>query len=96
MSFLLETPGLSGPFNACSPQAVTNAEFTAALGRALKRPAVLPVPAPVLRLVMGEAAEMLLTGQRCVPRALQEQGFEFAHPDLDRALADIISEMRTV
>ena len=94
MSFLIETPDLSGPFNACSPQAVTNAGFTAALGRALKRPAVLPVPAPALRLIMGEAANMLLTGQRCVPRALLDQGFEFDQPDLDRALADIIAEIR--
>jgi NAD dependent epimerase/dehydratase family enzyme len=94
MSFLLETPGLSGPFNACSPQAVTNAGFTAALGRVLKRPAVLLVPAPVLRLIMGEAADMLLTGQRCVPQALLKQGFEFKHPDLDMALADIIAEIR--
>jgi uncharacterized protein (TIGR01777 family) len=96
ISFLLEQPGLSGPFNACSPQAVTNAEFTAALGRALKRPAILPVPAPLLRLVMGEAAGMLLSGQRCVPKALLENGFEFSHPDLDRALADIICETRKV
>ena len=90
MSFLLETPEASGPFNACSPRPVTNAEFTAALGRALKRPAFLPVPAPALRLVMGEAATMLLTGQRCAPAALHALGFGFAHADLDEALADIV------
>lgn len=95
MSFLLETPRASGPYNACSPDPVTNARFTAALARALKRPAILPVPAPALRLIMGEAAEMLLTGQRCVPAALGALGFTFAHPDLDKALADVIPALKT-
>ena len=95
MSFLLETPRASGPYNACSPDPVTNASFTAALARALKRPAILPVPAPALRLIMGEAAEMLLTGQRCVPAALKALGFTFAHPDLDKALADVIPALKT-
>ena len=94
MSFLLETPEAAGPFNACSPRPVTNADFTAALGRALKRPAVLPVPAPALRLVMGEAATMLLTGQRCAPAALHALGFGFDHPDLDESLADIIPSLK--
>jgi uncharacterized protein (TIGR01777 family) len=94
MSFLLETPAARGAFNACSPQAVTNAGFTAALGRALKRPAVLPVPASALRVVLGEAATMLLTGQRCVPAALQAMGFAFEHPDLDRALAGIVPALK--
>lgn len=94
MSFLLETPEAAGPFNACSPRPATNAEFTRALARALKRPAFLPVPAPVLRLVMGEAATMLLTGQRCAPAALHALGFGFDHPDLDEALADVIPALR--
>lgn len=91
MSFLLETPTACGPCNACSPQPVTNARFTAALAGALGRPAFLPVPAPALRLLMGEAATMLLTGQRCVPAALQAMGFTFTHPDVDKALADIVA-----
>lgn len=94
MGFLLETPAARGAFNACSPGAVTNAGFTAALGRALKRPAVLPVPPFALRLVLGEAASMLLSGQRCVPAALQALGFAFEHPDLDRALADIVPALK--
>ena len=94
MGFLLETPAARGAFNACSPGAVTNAGFTAALGRALKRPAVLPVPPFALRLVLGEAATMLLSGQRCVPAALQALGFAFEHPDLDRALADIVPALK--
>jgi uncharacterized protein len=90
MSFLLETPAASGPFNACAPEPVTNARFTAALAGALGRPAFLPVPAFALRLAMGEAASMLLSGQRCHPAALQRLGFEFSFPDMDAALAHII------
>ena len=94
MSFLLETPAAHGAFNACSPEAVTNDGFTASLARALKRPAFLPVPPFALRLVLGEAAAMLLSGQRCVPAALQALGFVFEHPDLDRALADIVPALK--
>lgn len=94
MSFLLETAEAKGPFNACAPGAVTNAGFTAALARALGRPAVLPVPAFALRLLLGEAASMLLAGQRCVPAALQARGFTFDYPDLGLALADIIPAIR--
>jgi hypothetical protein len=94
MSFLLETPAAAGPFNACSPEPVTNAQFTAALAKTLRRPAFLPVPALALRLVMGEAAGMLLASQRCVPAALARLGFAFHHPRLDLALADIIPRLK--
>lgn len=94
MSFLLENPAARGAFNACAPEVVTNAGFTASLARVLKRPAVLPVPPFALRLVMGEAAAMLLSGQRCVPAALQALGFAFEHPNLDRALADIVPALK--
>ena len=94
ISFLLETPEARGPINACAPEAVTNAAFTRALGRALKRPAVLPVPALALRLLLGETAGMLLTGQRCVPAALQSLGFSFEYPDLERALSDIVATLK--
>jgi hypothetical protein len=90
MSFLLETPAASGPFNACAPEPVTNASFTAALAAALKRPAFLPVPAFALSLILGEAAGMLLTGQRCRPAALERLGFTFDFPRIEEALADII------
>jgi uncharacterized protein (TIGR01777 family) len=90
MSFLLETPAASGPFNACAPEPVTNSDFTRTLAAALKRPAVLPVPAFALSLILGEAAGMLLTGQRCRPAALERLGFEFDFPRIEEALADII------
>jgi uncharacterized protein (TIGR01777 family) len=87
--YLLQHPTLAGAFNACAPAPVTNAEFTAALGRALQRPTLLPVPAPPLRLLLGEMAELLLGGQRVQPLRALEAGFEFRHPTLDAALAAI-------
>lgn len=90
MGFLLENPALSGAFNACSPNPTTNTDFTRTLAQTLKRPAFFPVPAPALRLIMGEMASMLLEGQRCVPARLLEAGFTFSYPALDTALADIL------
>jgi uncharacterized protein (TIGR01777 family) len=86
----LATPALSGAVNATAPAPVTNADFAAALGKALRRPAILPLPALPLRLALGDfAEELLLGGQRVVPAAALASGFEFAYPDLDRALAAI-------
>ena len=90
LAFLLETPNAAGMFNACAPHPVTNAEFTRALGRALGRPAVLPVPGFVLKLALGEAATMLLGGQRCLPGRLDDLGFGFEHPRLDAALMSLV------
>ncbi len=76
-----------GPVNAVAPAPVTNAELTRSLGRTLRRPTPLPVPAALLRLALGELAGELLDSRRVVPRAAQEWGFEFAFPSLDEALA---------
>jgi NAD dependent epimerase/dehydratase family enzyme len=76
----------SGAVNACSPDPVTNAGFSRALGRALKRPTVLPVPGIALRLLYGEMASVVTASQRMVPRRARELGYEFAHPELDGAL----------
>ncbi len=82
------TDSLSGPVNLSSPNPVRNAEFTAALGTAVSRPAILPVPAFALRLAMGELADLaLLGGQRVVPARLGATGFAFTDPTIDRALA---------
>lgn len=91
MAFLLEEPRAKGVVNACAPHPVTNAEFTHTLGKVLRRPTILPVPAAVLRLVLGEAASMLLTGQRCIPEALTRLGFAFEHPELGPALRAILA-----
>lgn len=88
IEFAIDNPSLSGPVNLTSPNAVTNAAFTAALARALRRPALLPVPAFALRLALGEMAdEALLASQRVQPEKLLKAGFPFAHPQLDEALA---------
>ena len=70
-----------------APEPVTNRDFSKALGRALHRPAVAPVPAFALRLLYGEMAEIVTEGQRAVPERALADGFAFAHPDLDEALA---------
>lgn len=89
--FLLTAAEISGPVNLTAPGAVTNAEYSKAIGRAVHRPAVVPVPAPALRLAVdGLADEVLLAGQRVHPRVLLEAGFDFAHPDIDLALAAVI------
>jgi uncharacterized protein (TIGR01777 family) len=75
-----------GPVNVSAPEPVTNKEFSRALGRALRRPAVLPVPALGIRALYGEMAHIVVTGQRAVPARAQALGYDFRHPDLDEAL----------
>lgn len=86
--FALETD-LAGPVNLTAPRPVTNAEMAAAIGRALRRPAAVPVPAALPRLLLGrEMADLLLfVSQRAHPAALEAAGFSFRHPDVDAALA---------
>jgi len=79
-----------GPVNGVGPQEATSRTFASALGRALHRPAILPMPALALRVIFGEAANVLLASQRAEPRVLLTNGFTFAFPDLDGALADIV------
>jgi hypothetical protein len=85
--FALDTPGLAGPVNAAAPGAATNAEFVRSLGRALGRPAVIPAPAFVLRMALGEMAQIVLSSQRVVPRALEQAGYLFRYLTLADALA---------
>jgi uncharacterized protein len=85
--FLLEQPGLDGPVNLTAPRPVTNAQLTAALASALGRPAVLRVPAPVLRAALGEVSSELLSSARVVPRKLLDAGFAFRYPDIASVLA---------
>jgi uncharacterized protein len=84
--YLAALEGWSGAVNATAPTPVTNAEFSKALGRALHRPAVAPVPGAAIRLLYGDMAEIVTTGQRALPRRTQELGYAFRHPDLDEAL----------
>ena len=86
----LGTPSLEGPVNATAPAPVTNAEFTHALGHALGRPAVLPVPGIALKLALGQMASALVTGQRVLPNRAKASGYSFAHPELEGALAAML------
>jgi uncharacterized protein len=86
----LDDRAWSGAINAAAPDPVTNREFSRALGRVLHRPAIAPVPGFALRLLYGEMAEVVTTGQRAVPRRLLELGYRFRHPDLDEALASAL------
>ena len=79
-----------GPVNATAPNPVTNAEFSKALGRALHRPAVLPVPGFAMHALYGEMAAIVTTGQRAIPRAALARGHRFEHPDVGEALADAL------
>lgn len=84
-------PEASGPVNLTAPAPATNAELSQALGRVLHRPAVLPVPGVALRLLYGEMASIVLTGQRVVPARLAELGYAFRHAELEPALRDVLS-----
>jgi uncharacterized protein (TIGR01777 family) len=81
---------ISGPVNLTGPEPVTNAEFTAALGRVVHRPTVLPVPGIAAHLALGEFAGEVLGGQRAVPARLHEAGYAFRHTDVESALRDTL------
>jgi uncharacterized protein len=87
----LEDAAVSGTVNASSPNPATNRDFSKALGRALNRPAVMPIPGLVLDLKFGkEFGQVLRGGQRVIPRRTQELGYAFKHPELDEALRDVL------
>jgi uncharacterized protein (TIGR01777 family) len=89
--FAIDDMKTSGAMNVVAPRAVSNAELSRAIGRALRRPSWLRVPAFVLKAGLGEASSAILTGQAARPRVLSEAGFTWQHPDLDEALADLMS-----
>jgi len=87
----LEDERWSGPVNATAPDPVPNHDFSKALGRVLKRPALLPVPAFALRALYGEMAEIVTTGARVLPAKALVLGYEFSHPRLEEALRSAIA-----
>jgi uncharacterized protein len=88
MLFELDNESARGPVNLTAPEPVTNRELSKALGRALRRPAVAPVPALAVRALYGEMAEIVTTGQRAVPKRLLELGYAFRQPELESAIRD--------
>jgi uncharacterized protein (TIGR01777 family) len=89
--FLIDDPRASGPFNLVAPEPATNAAFSRALARTLRRPLLLAVPSPALRLLFGEVAGELLEGQRAAPRRLLAAGYRFGFPEVGGALADLLA-----
>ena len=90
--FVLERE-IEGPVNLCAPNPVTSKQFTDALGRALRRPTILPAPAFAIRAVFGEMGDnVLLCGRRALPARLLDAGFEFSAPTIDAALGRALAE----
>jgi uncharacterized protein (TIGR01777 family) len=87
---LLAEDRAHGPYNLTSPELLTHRELMRALGRAMRRPSTLRVPALAVRLVLGQMSTLLLKGQRAVPRRLLDLGFEFRFPTIDAALQDLL------
>ncbi|WP_091664233.1 TIGR01777 family oxidoreductase [Micromonospora auratinigra] len=91
-TFLLTRDELAGPVNLVGPAPVTNAEFTRELARQLHRPAIMPIPAPALKVVLGGFAHEALTSTRVLPAVLDRAGFRWTHPDLPGALHAALTE----
>jgi hypothetical protein len=91
LRFLLEHPECQGPYNGTAPYPVSQREFARTLGRVLSRPALLPTPALAVRLALGEAAGVLLTGARVLPARALAAGFSFRHPELEGALRSLLA-----
>lgn len=83
----LEDPAWSGAYNAVAPEPTRMGIFAAALGRCLRRPSLLPVPGPILQLLLGDGAQVVLEGQQVLPTRTVSQGFQFQYPELNGALA---------
>jgi uncharacterized protein (TIGR01777 family) len=91
--WLIETPTATAAYNGTAPAPETNAVFAAALGRALHRPALLPMPGFALKLIVGEMSAILLEGQKVLPARALAEGFAFRYRTLDAALADVLKKM---
>jgi uncharacterized protein len=88
---ILTSPAIDGPVNAVAPNPVTNAEFTKALGAALHRPTIFPVPELAVRLAFGEMGQqLLLASQRVIPEQLTRHGYRFQQPEIEGALRSVL------
>jgi uncharacterized protein (TIGR01777 family) len=94
--YVLENERISGPVNLASPESVTMRDFCAALGKAMRRPSAFRVPAFVLKALLGEMADIVLTGQRVVPEKLLQTGFRFRFPALKATFEDLLQTDNSV
>ena len=91
MMMAIQDDKIQGPFNATGPDPVTFKEFARVLGKVLHRPAILPLPGFVVHALFGDAAEVILTGQRAIPQKALSAGYEFRFSTLESALTDLLS-----
>ena len=91
MLFIFEHPQVSGPLNFCAPNPVRNRGLAKTLGEVLGRPAIMPAPAFMIRMVLGEFGNVLLDSQRTIPDKLLTYGFEFQYPDIKSAIRAVVS-----
>jgi uncharacterized protein (TIGR01777 family) len=94
IEWALFEPEIQGAVNAVAPAPVTNREFTQALAQALRRPAVIPAPAPALKFALGEMSDVVLHSQRVLPKKALQRGFQFQFQEFDRAIKDLIVDRR--
>jgi uncharacterized protein (TIGR01777 family) len=90
--FAIQNKNVDGVLNGVAPSITSNSQFSAALGRAMWRPWFLPVPSFVVRSLLGDRADMLLCGQKVVPRRVQELGFQFKHAEVNEAIRSALYE----
>jgi uncharacterized protein len=90
--YLIDKSELDSSFNFTAPKVVRQKDFASILGKILHRPAILPAPSFVMKVVLGEFGSSLLQGQKVFPRALLENGFEFSYPDVQSALQEVLGE----
>jgi uncharacterized protein len=90
--WIVQTPVVSGPVNATAPHPVTNRHLSRALGRAMHRPSFMPAPAFALKIVVGEFADSILTGQRVLPARAQKDGYHFRYPEIEQAFRGIFGD----
>jgi uncharacterized protein (TIGR01777 family) len=92
VEMMISNPAMRGAYNATAPTPVRNQQFSQSLAQVLKRPTLLPLPESALKLLLGEMSTLLLGSQRVVPQRLLDQGFQFAYPQLEPALHNILME----
>jgi uncharacterized protein (TIGR01777 family) len=90
--WIVQTPDLAGVINTTAPHPATTREFAHALGRALKRPALVPTPAFALKIVLGEFADYIISGQRVIPARALAHGYHFRYPEIDIAFRGIFGD----